>query len=182
MPTAVPGVFPRRSLYKRRDHRHTHTFTHAMFESSHKQRLELPLQDGASDSKKFFRLQSVTRTLRLTQFQGTQLKKKKQKLKSIIFELRRYFNCWNASAMRRKWRKNIAGRHPRGRGGLVAADQVPACWSLDVKLGLPWLYAKPLPYIHPNATCSGPSETWLLPKSYSAFRSTAISMDCNLQQ
>lgn len=32
--------------------------------------------------------------------------------------------------------KNIAGRQHRLRGGLVAADQVPVCWSLDVKVGL----------------------------------------------
>ena len=51
--------------------------------------------------------------LRLTQFK----KKVKKKIwKNDILKAQRIYSCWNNSAVKRRWRKNIAGRLHRRRG------------------------------------------------------------------
>ena len=53
---------------------------------------------------------------------------------NLVFETTQViFLCAKESALRRKWRKNTAGREHRRRGGPAVADQIPVCWELGLQ-------------------------------------------------
>ena len=106
-------------------------------------------------------------------FKGLNSYLKSKQVEMIFLNVGHVFSFWHESAMRRRWRKNNAGRLRGRRGDNAAACQVTVCWNADFTCHLFYTYTcivdltcRPTHFWRAqSSTGSTPSGTYLLSNS-----------------